>query len=233
MKLFKQLGIAVLSVLAASNLGAQTNLVSNGSFETVNTAYNSGGGAQLLQMTSGSNTTFLPSWTVGGTGTSGYPATFNTTPIVGPLGVTSDGNYVPDGTHYLIMSNYSTNPTLWLSQTISGLTPGNTYQLSYWESASAGYGTTPRYDVSLGGTTFNGPTISTYRSWQQVTTTFVATASSELLKFNVVGIGAPQYIGLDGVSLTQVAAVPEPSAAVLVGAAGFAFLVRRRRSARA
>lgn len=229
MKVFKQLSIALLTGFAAANLSAQTNLVTNGSFETVNGAYTVAGNAQLLQFSGsgGSNSSFLPGWTVGGSAVaSGYTSDFWTTANVGAFGTP------PDGTHYLYMSS-GAGGTNWLSQTVSGLTVGNTYQVSYWQSATAGYGTTPSWDVTLGGSTFNGPAITSYGNFQQVTTTFVATASSELLKFNQVGIGAPQYVALDGISLTQVATVPEPSAALLVGAAGFAILVRRRRSARA
>jgi hypothetical protein len=74
-----------------------------------------------------------------------------------------------------------------------------------------------------------------FSPWEQQTTTFVATSTSEVLSFlgesNVNG-GQPPFILLDGVSLTDTTA-PEPGSFWLIGFGSIAFFsVRKLRRAR-
>ena len=127
---------------------------------------------------------------------------------------------------------------------ITGLTVGDTYQLSfYWAGAElsnrTGYQTI-QLTGSFGGDSFDTPvyantnptgTPGSFSGWTLETFDFTATATSETLSFLAVGSPAnnlPPFALLDGVSLT---AVPEPStwAMMLVGFSGLGYAAYRRR----
>ena len=94
--------------------------------------------------------------------------------------------------------------------------------------------TTEYLAVSLGGQTQNTALVSGathyFTGWMQVSQTFTATSTSEVLTFLSVGTpgGSPPTALLDGVSLTV--AVPESSTWVmmLVGFSAVGAAVRRR-----
>ena len=67
--------------------------------------------------------------------------------------------------------------------------------------------------------------------WTKVSMKFIAASVSEVLSFTNVGIGAPPFALLDGVSLTQAGAVPEPSswALLILGMGGVGGMMRRAR----
>jgi hypothetical protein len=131
-----------------------------------------------------------------------------------------------------------------LTQTITGLTIGQEYQLSfYWAGGElfnrTGY-TSIQLTGSLGGDSFATPvylntnpagTPGSFSGWTLETFDFTANATSEALSFLAVGSPAanlPPFALLDGVSLT---AVPEPStwAMMLAGFGGLGFAAFRRR----
>jgi hypothetical protein len=121
-----------------------------------------------------------------------------------------------------------------ISQTITGLTPGHEYQLSFdWAGNEFLDSTTLpvsgpltiAWQTSLGAQTFTTP-VATYDAhdftgWMTQTFTFTATSTSEVLSFLAEGApnGVPPVALLDAVSLT---AVPEPASLglVAVGIAG-------------
>jgi hypothetical protein len=131
-----------------------------------------------------------------------------------------------------------------ITQTINGLTVGQTYAVSFaWaEAQQTGFtGSVNDYwAVNLGtnsATTQSttGKTIATqsFSGWMNQTFDFVATTSSELLSFMAMSPGgSPPFALLTNVSMTQ---VPEPAsvAMMLTGVAGLIGLARRRRSATA
>jgi hypothetical protein len=145
------------------------------------------------------------------------------------------------------------HPTV-LSQTISGLTVGTKYQVSFDWGASQQTGfdgnTEEFFAVTFGGVTQDTPSLSvpqhTFTGWNVQTFDFVANATSETLSFvgesvcpPTIGCSAPgtsngpPFALLDNVSVTG---VPEPStwAMMIIGFAGLAFAgYRKHRKAAA
>lgn len=124
------------------------------------------------------------------------------------------------------------------NQTITGLTTGSTYKLTYYWAGSqlqnrAG-ATTSQMTATFGGVTQTTGTPIVVGSqgfvgWSKVTNYFTATSSSDTLSFLAFGTpaGAPPFALLDGVSLT---AVPEPAMwALMVGGFGLVGAAARRR----
>ena len=125
-----------------------------------------------------------------------------------------------------------------LSQTITGLTVGKTYTLSfdYAFSQQSGFsGSTTQYlATTLGGTSIVSPSVLLpthgFDGWHTYTGTITANSSSEVLSF--LAHASPQEPGmalLTGVSLTS--AVPEPAtwAMMIVGLGAMGIAARRRR----
>lgn len=237
---------ALVVALGAPGAVLAGNLVSNGDFSQVT------GGFGLLAPSVGANTA-LADWTVD-------PAVVNS------------GNWLFDGTNIAAGSNDPNGKVfLWgppiappvpgnilamdgdtqyraaISQTIQGLTPGNTYELTFYRSGgqlTAFSGPTEtRVQVSFGGDTQTTSTIanasqSWYGSWLQETMTFTASSTSQLLSFLAYGTpdNVPPLALLTGIQLQEVntPVVPEPSSIVALGiglvGVGLARRFRGRRS---
>ena len=203
---------------------ASTNLVLNGSFETTTLSNKGSFQNNVANWTGGANLTYLD-----------YPGTADNgtyLSVYGPFPVTSKdgGNFVEaDGD-----PKYSSA----ISQTISGLQVGQSYDLRFEQAAGQQQGfsgaTTERWQVSFGP----GPSqLSTKFSlpqggvgpWQNQSMTFIASLTTQVLSFLAVGTpgGAPPISFLDGVSLT----IPEPASMALLGAglAGVGFIRMRRQ----
>jgi hypothetical protein len=131
-----------------------------------------------------------------------------------------------------------------ISQTITGLTVGQTYVLKfYWAGAQqeSFTGTTSEWwQVSLGGQTFSTGTVSLtsegFSGWQQQTFYFTGTATSETLSFLAGGTpaGEPPFSLLAGVDLEV---VPDFSNWMVFAGFGTLCIVlevgRRRRKSKA
>jgi PEP-CTERM motif len=245
------MGSIVLGALGVAAVAATpsyaVNLVTNGGFET-----NPGPGQIIGNSVSGWNVSGInPSYPQGYAWIFTYAGASTTNPltIYGPVTQPADG-----GGAFFYGVDSTFHPSA-LTQTISGLTVGQTYAVSFdWAAAQqTGYnGNSEDYfAVSLGSETEDTSTISlpqhTFSGWSTATLDFTATATSETLQFVDIGCayvsgvcdfgnpgasGAPPFSLLDNVSMT---AVPEPATWAMMGIGfvglGYAGFRGRRRTA--
>lgn len=182
-------------------------------------------------------------WTAGGDDFSGIgklagvASSANTTQQeVASSGIT------PDGTHVAFMQVFQSIFTTSLSTTVTGLTPGQQYQLTFYDNARH-YDAVIDGSVTIGGDTIlSGHTVgpvegnlSYTKPYNLVTSSvFTATAASEVLTF--INHKPTTDTVTDATWLidkVQINAVPEPSAVALLCAGAFGLLAyawRRRRA---
>ena len=245
-----------LMLVSGAQTASAVSLVTNGSFEGY-TGPAPAAGDNAVQVSIGggltgwSNTNIgealvFPSWystgTVfaccGGVGLAGYPTFPQSSPDGGNF-ILSDGNFM-------------NSP---LTQTITGLNPGDSYLLTFYQAlvqdiqpypSSSYFITVPGpvtggWQVTLGTNTQFSPSmaangaIPTFSPWAQQSMVFTAQNATEILSFFSFGTGDPPLVGLDGVSLVAVdTGVPEPTGLLLIGAgvvlAARGIKVRRRRA---
>lgn len=228
--------LVLLAAFALSPSAQATNLIQNANFELlVNnptlTASGKGGKASNLQF-----------WTCGGPNgcALAYVLFSNTNGSawnrdIGMYGPVPDsplgGNFVAiDGdTKYLAS----------ISQSISGLTVGRSYTLSFYMAAAQQKGltgaTTEWWDVSFGSQTTRSTVLTNpsrgVQPWRLQTMTFHASAVTQTLSFLAGGTpnGLPPISLLDGLSLVE---NPEPGTMLmLAGGLGALFALRKKRSA--
>jgi hypothetical protein len=268
--------LAALLAAATPAHAAPVDLIQNGDF-TDTTAYytgnshtdngNGNGGndnGNGQSVTYGSNLTDsnLTGWTVSGcsakASSCGYQflAPTNSTANYGTDGVYDRGGNgvvtfystpgaAPGGGN-AIMSD-PVYETAGISQSVAGLTIGDTYTLSFYEASMQQTGYTgaekDSWQVSFGtstqdSTTMNNPSKGS-TSWVEDTMTFVANAASEFLTFYATTSttnAQPPFLLLADVSLTDTTPppsdpVPEPATLgiVMLGVAGV-FAARKKRS---
>jgi len=253
--------------LLGGGVEAATNLVQNGSFSLntlpspLNPADASGAEIDSLWNYNGD----LTDWSSVASGT--YPRVYNllfTGTLAADTSIDADTRYTSAEPQHLNSNVDSLSPDGGafvgldgdpgfsgpLTQTITGLTVGDTYQLTfYWAGAElsnrTGYQTI-QLTGSFGGDPFATPVFTNtnpvgtpglFSGWTQETFDFTANATSEVLSFLAVGSPAnnlPPFALLDGVSLTS---VPEPSTWAMMlagfGGLGYAAFRRRRQTPRA
>jgi len=249
----KLLPAALCAFLLAQAPRAQAgNLITNGSFSNTGTITSS-----YAVGTDGG----LPGWTVTTSGNKILDCLVYQGATTNVCGTTAFGGgqtfwafpgFSPDGGNYLAVDADSTYASP-ISQTISGLTVGQTYYLSFYQAGteqkqgtSYTAATTQKWQVTFAGTsgtqTFTSAQMSTtdktlppgnyYAPWQYQATTFTATDATMTLTFLAQGTptGQPPFALLDGVSML---ATPEPATYALVGLALIALpLATRMRKAR-
>lgn len=240
---------------------AEAGLI-NGNFDSYAGGYN-GATSQIANNLSNSNMpasgyTSLGGWTVG-SGTYGFlmaPGQADTTGARSEqygntfkLWGSNDGGVAtlpatsPDGGHYLVLDGASGYRGTGIFQTLTGLTVGQQYAVSfYWASGQqAGYdGATDEWmQVNFGSSTTNYQSQSTahannvsrgFTDWAKQTFVFTADATSDTLNFLAMSSnpgGLPPMVLLDGVAFN---AVPEPASMAMVGLGlGIAVVARRAR----
>ena len=183
-------------------------------------------------------------------GTYSFVMTSPTATVNAPLGGAFSmvaGTVSPDGGNlFAATSQVGTSGLQQLFQTISGLTAGNEYTLSFYEGLGqrSGYTGTASgfWNVTFGSETYTSPTVNTpsggFTGWTQRSTTFTASSASQLLMFVFTGSSSGSFpVGaLDGVWLGEPSPAPVPeidpasfgsALALVVGALGI--LERRAR----
>ncbi len=241
------IGVTAFALVGATPAFAMVNLVSNGDFET------NGGNGQLAFNTTAMdwsvpalNGSYAFLYNAGGGGSSGTTADnggatgqYGNVAIWGPGNGSSNGlTLSPNGGAFVASDPDFQNGAL--TQSITGLTSGQTYAVSFYWAAGQQHGfsgpTSAGWDVALG----SDPIQSTgnasigshgFSGWNMSTFDFVAQGTSETLSFLATGTGGaplPPFALLDGVSM---AAVPEPStwAMMLLGFAGLGYAGFRSR----
>jgi hypothetical protein len=222
--LIPALGLAVLACGTA-----RANLVTNGGFELI------GGSAPKDYFTN-----VLPvDWSGGLFDFIDAPGTADN--VSYPLPVYPGfPNHSPQGGNF-VQSDSTPNFALPITQSISGLTAGQSYTLSFYQAAGQGLGnigaTTDQWEVTLGSDTQTSSLMSIPQGgtflWEPQTLTLTADNTTDLLSFIAVGSGGvPPQIFLDGVDME--ATVPEPSAVMLLAGVGVCtgiIRLRRRLSA--
>jgi hypothetical protein len=133
----------------------------------------------------------------------------------------------PNANGNFIESDGSPSLAAPINQTISGLTVGQSYNVSFFQAAGQQYGdsgaTTEQWQVSLGSDTqFSALMLNASQGvvpWQSQTLSYTASSTSEVLSFFAVGGGGvPPIVFLDGVDMES--SVPEPSAGLLLAGVG-------------
>ncbi len=231
----------------AAGSAQATQLVTNGSFETLTNGYGKLGSVTNATgwTTSGYNFVFNSA-----NATSGVPAGYGNLSLWGTgNGGVSTITASPDGGNFIGADGAFQVGAI--SQTITGLTAGQQYAVSFYMAAAQQYSyngaTTDYWTVGLGNTALTSNTQAGSQStsimdlashdfsgWQYETMTFTATGTSDVLSFLATGTpsGVPPFALLDGVSMT---AVPEPASVAILatGMIGLGVVARRRRKAAA
>jgi hypothetical protein len=216
--------VAMIGLVHSAQAGVE--LVVNGGFTQTS----------LTTSNSKMTTTNVTGWSTTGYNFVFFSASAATSPV-GTLSLWGGNGFIdsPDGGNFIGADGaYQVGA---ITQTINGLTVGQSYALSFdWGGAQQnGFTgvTTEQWAVSLGGQTDYTPVLTDpshgFTGWTTTTFDFVATNASEVLSFLAIGTpdGEPPFSLLDGVSLQ---AVPEPSSWIfLVGVALLATIGFGRR----
>ncbi len=227
-------GATVTTLFAGA---AQANLVTNGGFETTSAAGNGFIGTDLT----------VNNWTAAN---GGFGAIFTSGASAVDNGVAYNSNqfYLWEAADSanggkFVSSDADPASAIKLTQTLTGLTVGQTYTLSF-EYAAAQYKgpagvfedgpSTSGWNVSFGTDNFATSALSVvthgFSGWSTATFTHVATSASEVLSFMAFGgpAGVPPAALLDGVAV-DAASVPVPATGLLVGLVGLMGLVGRKK----
>jgi hypothetical protein len=236
-----------LSALAAFAAGAaHANLIVNGNFEQTSYGSNKQLAANgLTAAFSGGTRSTLSGWTSSNGGDGGYnfvlnAATATTTSSALRLkGDSTGGIASPNGGNF-----FASDPLYYpgtLSQTISGLTVGTSYLLTFdyalaQQSGFNGPNSNDFWQVSFGNDVLTTAPLSSsdgsFSGWKSASMSFTASGVSEVLSFLAKGSspGAPPFMLLDSVAMKAATTVPEPSTlSMLLGGVCVAGLLARRR----
>lgn len=141
----------------------------------------------------------------------------------------------PDGGTWVGMGSSGTFIETF-AQSVGGFAIGQLYQLS-WYAGNFGYSpngfgyVNPNaIETLVGGVSIGaGSTLALSPDWTLQSLVFTATAANLQIAFQL-DTTATSYMSIDGITLTEVDAVPEPTTLALLGAGLVAVRARRRRS---
>lgn len=250
-KLIPSIAAVAIAFASLSVPAARADLITNGSFSQSTNGngqinYNTNLTGWTLTKDAGGANGYGFLFSYGTADTTGANGQFGNLKLWGPGDGANNGLPAssPDGGNFVgIDGAFQVGA---LQQTVTGLTAGKQYTVSFWWGAAQQYGftgaTTEQFQVSLGGQTLTTAVINDvshgFSGWQYTSLTFTADASTDLLSFVALGspTGVPPFALLDGVSMNAATPAPEPaSAALLAGGlgafAGFARWRRRRIAA--
>jgi hypothetical protein len=232
--MIRNLLLGAVALASATSASAVTNLVTNGSFEvTTNGIGQPDFNTTLVGWNNYDGYNFVVDSNIDSTGVQGV---YGSLSLHGPnngtansLGVSPDG-----GLFFAAGGAFGVAP---LQQTLTGLTTGQTYVVSFYWAAAQHFrfdgATTEKWDVSFGGVTQSTAVYNNvdhgFGGWFSEKFRFTANDSTQVLSFLAVGTpdGLPPFSLLDGVS---VAAVPEASTwAMLIAGFGLVGAAARRR----
>lgn len=126
-----------------------------------------------------------------------------------------------DGKYWMWLAGFETDRTL--SQTLTGLTAGTTYNVDFLMASEATHSDQLRVSVDGGpGTLFTAPPDHIggagngfWNNWVSQEYSFTATGTTATVQFDSVGLNKAGYdVGLDNVRLSS--AVPEPGSVILL-----------------
>lgn len=223
--------------MTSVTLADATPLIANGGFELTTNGNNKQLSSHIVEA---DNRSTLSGWTSSNGNDGGYNFVLDTSLITTSQSAIGLKNYDAAAGHGNV---FASDALYWpgtLSQTVTGLTAGRDYVLSFdyamgQQAGFDGANVNNYWQVGFGGTTLDTAMLTLenggFTGWKTASMRFTATGASELLSFLAKGStpGAPPFLLLDNVALDS--AVPEPSglSLFLAGAGLLACLARRRR----
>jgi hypothetical protein len=254
------LALALLVLSAPVQAGA-INYVTNGDFETLATGNTLGVAGGYFCRSGATCTSNVASWTsvchagnacgAGGTPDAILFANTGGSAFNNNIGLWTQGANgatantplpnSPNGGNFVAFDGDS-NFNASISQTITGLTPGGTYAVSFWQGAaqqnSTTGPTTEQWKVTFATQSQTSSLMSNvshgWVAWNQQFMSFTVSAQStgtEVLTFLSQGSpsGQPPVVLLDGITLIQ---TPEPQTYGLIGSGlvAISWFIRRRRA---
>jgi hypothetical protein len=247
LNVFFALPVALCGLAVGLNAASATEFVTNGGFESSASTQSQAFFGNATPATNWTSTGSFVLYCTAGAGTTCDSAILGGAALAGPANGNNNGlTSSPQGGAYM---GFDSDPSFHgdFTQTIAGLTVGESYTLSFYMAGAQEEGfdsaTTTSITATLGNESFTTPVINTpvqgFSPWQLYSTVFTYTGGGNVLDLVATGGpgGEPPYALLDGVSLVGAggAPTPEPSTWVMIvaGFAGLSVAARARRRSKA